>query len=418
MVTSSRPAVAIMGAGPFGLSIAAHLRSAGVDFRIFGTPMERWRVQMPQGMFLKSEGCASNLSEPTGHHTLARYCAAAGLPYGDQGVPPAIENFTQYALDFQRRLVPSVEDVRVTMLDRRADRFELRLDTGETVTTDRVVMATGLAHTAYKPAALAGLPSDAVSHSEDHHDLSRFKGHSVTVVGRGQSALETAALLHEAGATVSLVVRRPAVIWLAPPPSARRSLYARMRHPMSNLGPGLGAWFYSNAPMVFYRLPQSLRHARVREALGPAGACWLKDRVVGRVQLLLGHTLQGATSRGGRIQLQLRNGDGAPVELMVDHVVSATGYRFDLTQLPFLAPRLTPQLRHVGQTPLLSSNFESSVPGLYFTGLAAANHFGPAMRFLHGVSYAAHRISGHIAAAYRPSTTAVMAPPRVSGALE
>jgi hypothetical protein len=191
-----------------------------------------------------------------------------------------------------------------------------------------------------------------------------------------------------------------------------------MRHPMSNLGPGMGAWFYSNAPMLFYRLPQNLRHARVREALGPAGACWLQDRVVGQLELLLDHTVQGATSRASRVQLQLQRRDGAPVELEVDHVIAGTGYRFDLAQLPFLAPRLTPQLRQVERTPLLSPNFESSVPGLYFTGLAAANHFGPAMRFLHGVSYAAHRISGHIAAAYRPSMNPVMAPPRVRGALE
>src|SRR6266540_4232812 len=73
--------VCIIGAGPYGVSIAAHLRSIGIDFRIFGISMHRWRAQMPIGMFLKSEGRGSSLSDPTGHHTLARYCTEEGLQY-------------------------------------------------------------------------------------------------------------------------------------------------------------------------------------------------------------------------------------------------------------------------------------------------------------------------------------------------
>ncbi len=79
--------VAIIGAGPYGLSIAAHLAGRGVDFRIFGSPMHTWRTSMPEGMVLKSEGNASDLYDPDGEMTLARYCADRGLPYKDLGFP-------------------------------------------------------------------------------------------------------------------------------------------------------------------------------------------------------------------------------------------------------------------------------------------------------------------------------------------
>src|ERR1700760_1616078 len=83
--------VAIIGAGPYGLSIAAHLRAAGVDFRIFGKPMGFWRDHMPDGMHLKSEGFASSLSEPSGKFTLGAFCKERGLDYADLGSPVPLE---------------------------------------------------------------------------------------------------------------------------------------------------------------------------------------------------------------------------------------------------------------------------------------------------------------------------------------
>ncbi len=79
--------VAIIGAGPYGLSLAAHLRARGIDFRIFGTPLNSWRTQMPKGMFLKSEGFASNLYDPDGAFTLVRFCADKSLGYADYNHP-------------------------------------------------------------------------------------------------------------------------------------------------------------------------------------------------------------------------------------------------------------------------------------------------------------------------------------------
>jgi Pyridine nucleotide-disulphide oxidoreductase len=397
MVYSANPAVAIIGAGPYGLSIAAHLRSNGVDFRIFGTPMHGWLAHMPKGMFLKSEGWASNLFDPTSGYTLRQYCAEEGLPYGEYGTPVSLETFTRYGLSFQQRLVPTVENVMVTALRKSSATFELALASGETLRANSVVVATGLSHTAHIPTALAQLPAELLSHSGSHHDLSGFKGRDVTVIGGGQSALETAALLHEAGAEVRLLVRRPQVLWNGNPNLSRRTLLERMRRPMSKLGPGLGPWLYSNAPMLFCYLPRQLRIARVRKVLGPAGAWWLRDRVVGRLPIMPGYFVRGAETRGEKVLLHLQGSDGQFCHLTTDHVIAATGYRFTLGSLPFLSENLLSQLRSLQQTPVLSANFESSVPGLYFTGLASAYQFGPAMRFLHGAEYTAGRVSHHIA---------------------
>ena len=392
--------VAIIGAGPFGLSVAAHLRSSGVPFRIFGTPMHRWRAQMPTGMFLKSEWDASDLADPAGRYTLQQFCAEAKLPFENGPIPLA--TFTRYAMSFQRRLVPMVEDIFVTALDRRPDGFELRLATGERIKAKKVVIATGLAHAEYIPQELARLPAELRSHSSAHHDLSQFKGRDVVVAGAGQSALETAALLSEAQAKVSLFVRGESVKWNQNPPTHPPSLWQRTRRPASGLGSGLKSWFYANAPMVFHHLPQRVRINTVRGSktraafLGPAGAWWLRERVLGRVQILLGQSLMGVAARGEKAILHVMGPDGRSRDLAADHIIAATGYRFSASSLPFLSEPLLHDLRCVEQVPLLSQSFEFTVPGLYFTGLASAYNFGPVMRFLCGSQYTAERICRHI----------------------
>ena len=393
--------VAVIGAGPYGVTIAAHLQLAGIDFRIFGRPMHRWQCQMPRGMVLKSEGCGSSLCDPTGGHTLAQYCAEKQLPYSAWGVPVSIDVFTQYALSFQRELVPNVEDVMVTAIDASNDGFELRLANGTIARAGKVVVATGLEYATHIPSEIAGLPSGLLSHSSDHHDLSVFKGKDVTVIGGGQSALETAALLSEGGASVRLLVRKPSLSWGQRPGAFRRTAYQRLRYPVSGLGRGLATWAYCNVPMLFHHLPQHVRLEKVKTALGPAGAWWLKDRVVGRLQILSNTVVLRADKRSSRAVLQAIGPDGRPFDLTTDHVIAATGYRFSLQRLPFLSGGLRPRLRTEHEFPALSSNFESSVPGLYFTGVASAGCFGPAMRFLVGTGITGRRVAGHIAATTR-----------------
>lgn len=388
--------IAIVGAGPYGLSIAAHLRHAGADFRIFGNPMSRWRWQMPKGMLLKSNGFASNLSDPLGKLTLGRYCSRMGLPYGDRGVPVPLDTFTSYSLDFQRQLVPHVESDLVQQIERRGDCFALRLDSGEVFRAAKVVLATGLEHAEFIPPETQSLPAELLSHISAHHDLHDFRTKDVIVIGGGQSALESAALLSELGASVRVIARAPAVAWTPPPKSTPRSVYERLRAPSSGLGAGLQLWMYSTIPGLFRYLPRQVRFSRVKKVLGPAGSWWLKDRVVDRVELLPGHVVTKAETRAGRAVLHLRRADGQVSRLTADHVIAATGYRFTVPHLPFLSADLKTEIRSDQGSPVLSPHFESNVPGLYFTGLASAPAFGPAMRFLEGAGYTARCVSSHL----------------------
>jgi len=394
--------VCIIGAGPYGLAIAAHLRHVGVDFRIFGSPMRRWLTQMPKAMLLKSEGCASGLPDPEGRLVLPQFCREQGLPFAEYGTPVSREIFARYALSFQQKLVPQVEDVMVGAVSKTDGGFDVRLSSGETLRSAHVVVATGLDQMEQIPEQLGRLPSELSSHSAAHYDLSKFKSKEVIVIGGGQSGLETAALLREEGASVTVVVRAPAIAWNKVPVMTHRSLYQRLRRPRTQLGEGLQLWVYDSAPQLFHCLPRQVRLSRVKASLGPAGGWWLKDRVVGHVPVLVGHQLLAAEERNGRVALQVTDQNGQPKVLIADHVIAATGYRFNFQNLPFLDPSLKSRIRHEEQMPQLSSDFESSVPGLFFTGLASANSFGPVMRFLAGTGFTARRISLHIAKDQRP----------------
>lgn len=392
--------VAIVGAGPYGLSLAAHLEASGIGFRIFGKPMESWRTRMPAGLLLKSEGCASNLSDPAGRFTLQRFCRENGLPYGDHVMPIPLDVFARYGIDFQRRLVPKVEETTVTSIDGRTDGFELGLATGEMVRAGRVVVAVGLRYFGQFPSTLQELPRRHVSHSSEHADLSVFQGRDVTVIGGGQSALETAALLSEQGTDVRVIVRARALAWNPVPSPDPRPLRHRARRPMGGLGAGWRTFFYAEAPMVFRHLPQQSRQLAVRNALGPAGAWWLRERVEDRVPILLEHAVSEAEIVGDRVRLRVAGTDHT-TEILTDHVIAATGYRTDLGAMPFLETSVFSRVRQSEGVPELSANFESSVPGLYFVGQAAAPTFGPLMRFVYGADFTARRLAAHLGIARR-----------------
>jgi thioredoxin reductase len=380
--------VAIIGAGPYGLSIAAHLRERGIDFRIFGSPLRAWRSQMPKDMFLKSEGFASNLYDPQGQFTLERFCADNNLPYAPHDSPVPLDTFTAYGVAFQKHLVAGLEEKLVTALKRVPEGFHLTLDNGETLTARRVVVAAGLSDFRQIPTELAALPPEVFSHSAEHHDLSGFKGRDVSVIGGGSSALDVVASLRACGAHARLVARRPALKWNMP---VKEHSWRRW-YPASGLGDGWRNAFFEHAPMVFRFLPQETRMGIVRRWLGPAGG-WPARRAVEQGPVLLGQTLRGAEYRDGRVQLRLSGRDGMETIVATDHVIAATGYKVDLRRLGFLDKGMQTDLRTAEHTPILSPNFESSVPDLYFVGLAAANTFGPVMRFLLGARYTARRLT-------------------------
>ena len=386
--------VAIVGAGPYGLSIAAHFRRRGIPFRIFGRPMDSWVSHMPKGSCLKSDGFASNIYDPDNVFTLEKFCAEQGIEYAHTGIPVRIETFRAYGLAFCQRMLPELDQRLVENIDRSPEGFLLRLEGGESVEARRVILAVGISHFENIPENLAHLPQEFLTHSYRHENLESFRGKSVAVIGAGASAIDLAGLLRDAGADVQLVGRRTELKFHTAPKDAKPSTWwSRLRHPSSGLGPGLRSRFFSDAPNWFYFLPESLRLKIVKRALGPSAGWFARDKVMGRVALVLGFTPEGAEVHDGKIHLHLRGRDGSAKEITADHVIAATGYKVTVDRLKFLAPDLRAELKTVQGTPALKSNFESSIPGLYFVGLAAKTNFGPVMRFAFGAGFAAETLT-------------------------
>jgi thioredoxin reductase len=396
---------AIIGAGPYGLSVAAHLRRSGVPFRIFGRPMDSWLAHMPKGMMLKSDGFASNIYDPENAFTLERFCAERGIEYADAGTPVRLETFASYGLAFKDRMVPELEDKLVVGVDRLRGGFHLQLADGETVHARSVVLAVGITHFDYVPENLAHLPAEFLSHSARHHEVEPFRGRHVVVVGGGSSALDLAGLLHEVDAHVELVSRRKELKFHSQPTGRPRSHWEQIRHPQSGLGPGIRSRFFANAPLAFHYLPERFRVEAVRRTLGPSGGWFIRDKVIGKVPLHLGCTPRGAEVQNGKVKLSIRSAEAGEQEIVSEHIIAATGYKVDLERLTFLNPEIRAQLQTVNGSPALSSSFESSVPGIYFVGIAAANSFGPVMRFAFGAGFAARRITQAMTRAFAESPT-------------
>ena len=385
--------VAIIGAGPYGLAAAAHLRAKNVETRIFGEPMEFWTRHMPRGMFLRSSPSASNLADPDGQLRLDRYHALHGIPHAK---PTPLEDFVRYGQWFQRQAVPDVDRRTVAHVAVNARGFRVRLADGEEFHARRVVVATGISPFARRPPQFAGLPAPLVSHSFDHGDLRRFAGQRVVVVGGGQSALESAALLHEGGAEVEVVARASGTYFIPDWPqtpfvrAARRLLSPIVRPPFDIMGPRFVSWLIA-WPRLFRRSPRSLQDFLTARAVRPAGASWLASRLAS-VPITAGRTIAAAIPTGSRLRLRLDDG----TERLVDHLLLATGYRVDASRYAFLAPTLLQALRTRDGYPDLDVGFESCVPGLHFVGTPAAGSFGPLCRFVVGTRYMARTLTRHL----------------------
>jgi thioredoxin reductase len=385
----------IVGAGPYGLSIAAHLKSQGVRIRIFGRAMDSWISHMPSGMLLKSDGFASNITDSTADYTLGQFCAEKGIPYRDKGLPVSRETFASYGLAFRDRKVPELEDKTVVSIEPDADGFVVALDTGERFRTRQVVLAIGVTHFGYVPEAVAGLGPQYVSHSAQHSDVTRLRGQKVVIIGAGSSALDLAGLMHEAGVDVQLVARKP--LKFHSKFDKARPAWDKLRRPPSGLGPGWKSFFFANYPDVFHYLPENLRVEAVRRVLGPSGGAFIRDKVEGKVPALIGYDINSARVEDGKVQLILADQSGAKRDVIADHVIAATGYKVNLEKLKFLSAETRSRIKTVVGSPALSSGFESSVPGLYFVGLAAAISFGPVMRFAFGADFTARTVAKAVA---------------------
>ncbi len=383
--------VVVMGAGPYGLSSAAHLQGRGLKVGIFGKPLKLWRENMPHRMLLRSYWWATNISDPRKKYGLDQYFKAGG---GHPDDPFPIKTFIDYGMWFQKHAVPDLDETYIHMIERKAHEYELKLEDGRIVKSQAVVMAPGLAYYVYRPPEFDHLPVELVSHTSDHYTFERFAGKRLAVIGGGQSALETAALAHESGAHVDLITRSP-VRWLSGDSMKNRTLIKRVKAPKAGISPGWFNWGLEHLPYAFQRLPRDKkdRLLRGRGRYGPAGSSWLKDRILDKVTLHERQQAREVQEIDGEVALAFSNGE----TLRVNHVILGTGFLMDIKKLPMLHPSLIDTIETYQGAPVLSNRFETNIPGLYFVGFSSVSSCGPLFRFVVGTDAAARRVAGAVA---------------------
>ncbi len=388
--------VAIVGAGPYGLSLASHLAHRGVSHRVFGRPMAFWAHVAAAGgeRYLKSFCFGTSLSTPVPGYTFGDYNRPRGLETFE---PCSMANFADYGRWFQENQVPGVEPEDVVGVETEGDGYRVSLQGGTSFKASRVVVATGLARFATIPQPLAQLPPTLLTHSSRVDDFRVFKGRSVAVIGAGQSALEAVALLLEVGATPQLIVREDKILWQTRV-RAQRSPWRKIRSPLSGLGTGPKAWALTNFPGLVRHVPDRWRIEFVKRHLPPEGAWWLRPRVEGKARIHMGVAITEARACAGGVELRLcgRKG-GAETRVECEHVIAGAGYRVDVDRLDFLSADIRARVGRLQGAPKLNAAFESTVRGLHFVGPASAMSFGPLFRFVVGAEYTSRTLAASLA---------------------
>lgn len=382
--------VTILGAGPYGLAAAAHLRQIpGLDLRIFGEPMDFWSSHMPEGMLLRSPWPASHISDPQAALTMDAFAQAHRYQIP---TPIALERFVEYGLWFQCKAVPDLDRRKIARIAKNSAGFVVTLADGEQFHSRRVVVAAGIGPFARRPEQFKALPSEFVTHVCDQSSVRRFAGKSVAVIGAGQSALESAALIHEAGGNVEVIVRQPGVHWLGWRAKLQKlGPLGKLLYHRYDIGPAGVSRIVAVPDSVKY-FPRGVQDAFRRRALRPAGARWLVNRCKD-IRITTNRSVASAQVAGSRIRLVLNDGSSRDV----DHVLLGTGYQVNVSRYPFLSPDLSQSVEQVNGFPKLKPGFESSVPGLHFMGAPSAWNFGPLMFFVCGTDYAARRLARYLA---------------------
>jgi hypothetical protein len=376
--------VTVIGAGPYGLSAAAYLRAAGLETRVFGEPMAFWENQMPAGMCLRSNWGASHIADPKQALTLDEYVRQKGNHISR---PIPLDRFVDYGRWYQGHAVPDLDKRQVRNIETDAGGFKVTMVDGEEFTSGRVVVAGGISPFVSKPAEFAAVPSALASHTSEHKDLGKFKGQRVVVIGAGQSALESAALLREAGIPVEVIARARSLNWVGLHAKLHHlGVISKMMYSNRDVGPA-GISRLVAAPLLFRRFPRFFQDRTAYRAIRPAGAGWLQPRIA-EVPITLERKVVSATVAGSQIRLRLDDGS----ERMVDHALLATGFRVDVSRYPFLSPSLAKQLKTVNGYPILKRGLESSIPGLHFVGKPAAWSFGPLLGFVSGAEFASNEL--------------------------
>ena len=368
----------IIGAGPFGLALAAEVQARGVDFLLTGRPMEFWEKNMPAGMYLRS-ACDWHL-DARNAATIARFLAEQGLAPADVE-PLSLAFYLTYVRWFQEQKQIPALPLYVTQLDITDDgRFAALLEDGRRVTARAVAVAVGFKYFKHLPAdVVALLPAGRYEHTCDRVDFAPLHGKRCLILGGRQSAFEWAALLHEAGAAAVHIVHRHAS------PAFAVADWSWVNPLVENMVENPG-WFR--------QLPQSEKDA-VSRRLWAEGRLkvepWLEQRVMVDGVTVWPETAVARTeeSADGDILVTLSNGE----QLVVDTIILATGYKVAIDQAPFLAQgNILPRLAIRDGFPVLDEHFQTNIPGLFITSMAAGQDFGPFFGFTISVRTSARLI--------------------------
>jgi cation diffusion facilitator CzcD-associated flavoprotein CzcO len=386
--------VAILGAGPYGLSAAAHLRTVkGLDVHVFGEPMSFWEQHMPAGMILRSNWTATQIADPHDTLTLEAFRRVSGNHLSH---PVPLDRFVSYGRWYQRQAVPDLDRRQILRIETNSNRFRLFVKDGEAVYARRVVLAAGIGPFARRPTVFQTIPSAFASHTSEHSDLQVFEGKQVLVIGGGQSALESAALLHEKGADVEVISRSHRIHWLQGWLSKTLhyrsgSFIRKLLYAPTDVGPA-GLSQLMARPDLLNHLPRQFRDKLWKRSVRPAGAGWLAQRLR-EVPIRLGRSIASAAMQGDRVKVRLDDG----TERIIHHVLLGTGYRVDISKYEFLSAKLKECINSFNGYPQLRDGLETSVEGLHILGAPAAWSFGPLMQFVSGTHYASRALLRYIA---------------------
>jgi FAD-dependent urate hydroxylase len=377
--------VAIIGAGPYGLSVAAHLRGRPVS--TFGEPMETWRTRMPPDMLLRSDWKETSLSAPDDAGTIDRWAREVGE---EREEPIPLQKFLRYAEWFRRRFAPEGNPSDVVSLQRAGTGYRLTTAAGDEIEAGSVVVAVGAIPFAHAPSPFAEAMGDRVTFATELQDYERYRDRRVVVVGGGQGGLESATLAGEAGADVELVIRSQ-LRWFAdrephrPRGRLRQRLY-RIAYPVVGYGPPPLNRLALH-PDVFALFPKPARRLLSERILRAGGSPWLRSKVERTVRVSEGVGVV-AIERDGAVRLHLS--DRSVRE--ADAVIVAAGFRFSLDRLGFLSPDLRSRIAVEDGWPVLDRSFRSTEKGVLFVGFAAEHRFGPIARFIPGTKFTANRV--------------------------
>jgi thioredoxin reductase len=380
--------VAIIGAGPYGLSAGAHLKAKGLGVSVFGEPMEFWAKKMPEGMLLRSPRVASNLSDPDHAFTLEAYESASKK---QACAPLPLDTFVEYGRWFRHQLGSDLDERNILRVDRDGSAFRVTLKDGQEMRAKNVVIAAGIGPFKRVPKVFQKLSPQQAMHCYEGREVRKFAGKRVAVIGAGQSALESAALLHEAKAHVEILSRQPQFRWIGGHPWLHNlGPISSMLYSSHDVGP-LGISRLVAYPNIVSHVPLKLRDRIRTRAVRAAGSPWLPARLAA-VTKTTGRSVINATEVRDEIVLKLDDGS----ERRVNHVLLGTGYQVDISRYEFLPPELVRDVKQFDGYPKLAGGFRSSVPGLHFIGATAARSFGPLLYFVAGTEFACHELTSAI----------------------